>query len=399
MANSFSAAFPEFWSKEMQKTWFREDVALAVANVDLRAILTVGDKVNNPYGDYPTDQAYSKGTDISISDRTVTNDSITIDTIRVVAEYIDDYDELQSNYNIASHYAQKGQRVLNDRIDQLHNYTAYNNAASSIDAGDVGGSAGSGITLSATNAVDLEGAIREKLGLRDVNEGFYFMAGPRYYKFLRQNLAGRATSLGDKVMMNGYLGPVDGFDMYESNNCYFTATLGLATNVSEGDTVTIAGVVSTFNATPSGAGSIDLGSDVDTSRENLQKAINDEGTVDTTYIQYSALDRFRLIKAGVVATNNDSTAVTFVGYGELSTAETFTDTTDAWASQTVYYIAGAKKTTQLVVQAAPKLDFVRDPDRIGYNQFVHTLYGAGVWTNDAEGIVYAQVDASGWTTT
>lgn len=398
MANTFSTLFPEKWiPAKMQPTFFKENVALAVANMDLTQHMPF-DVIHNPYGDYMSVQTYTKGSDVTISDRTVTDDSITVNTIKVLAAYIDHYDQVQTDIKIATHYAEQGQRSLNNVIDQLHN-SKVTSAASYVDAGDVGGSAGSYITLSATNCVDIVGAVREKLGLLDVDESLYFIGGPRFYKLLRQNLAGRSSNLGDKVMMNGYLGPLDDFDMYQSNNCYFTATLGVATNPTDADWIELGGVRLTWKTTISttAANVLRHASTAATSVANMVAAINDAGTVGTTYNQLAALNRWKFIKAGVVATDA-TTSITIVAYGELSTNESLTAAADTWSVQYVHYIAGMKKAVEVIVQQYPTVDFVRDPDRIGQNMFVHGLYGAGIFNNKTQGLVDVRVLASGWTT-
>lgn len=55
------------------------------------------------------------------------------------------------------------------------------------------------------------------------------------------------------------------------------------TNVDEGDTVTIGGLVYTFKATPNTPFSVDIGASAAVSLDNLKAAINDSGTEGTTY--------------------------------------------------------------------------------------------------------------------
>src|SRR3990167_11319521 len=65
----------------------------------------------------------------------------------------------------------------------------------------------------------------------------------------------------------------------------------MATQVTEGGTVPIDGVVFPFNAPPAGAGSVDIGSTADVSVDNLVAAINAAGTAGTTYIELSDANR------------------------------------------------------------------------------------------------------------
>jgi len=220
--------------------------------------------------------------------------------------------------------------------------------------------------------------------------------GPRGYKWLRKYLQGKDTNIGEMVGMNGEIGTRNGFQLYQTNNCYFTATLSIATNPTEGDTVKIAGVTFTFNATPSGAGSVDIGTTAAGSVTNLVAAMMDTGTVGTTYIQLSAVNRFKLIKAGLVATDA-TTSITIAAYGELSTKETLTAPADVWSAQYVHYFAGAKKAVQMVVQMPPKIEFHIPELKFGKYMLGLCLYGKKTWAESAPQLIDIRIDASSWT--
>lgn len=89
MANSLTAFNPELWRAEMQETFFKESTALGVASVDLRAELSVGDTLHQPYGGYARVQTYTKGTDITVKDVNATDDFLTVDTAKVASFYVD----------------------------------------------------------------------------------------------------------------------------------------------------------------------------------------------------------------------------------------------------------------------------------------------------------------------
>ena len=122
--------------------------------------------------------------------------------------------------------------------------------------------------------------------------------------------------------------------LYVSTNLTATASLALATNPTEADTVTINGVVFTFNATPSGAGSVDIGANAAASVDNLVAAINGGAGAGTTYIALSASDRAKL--EGITATDN-TTAIGLEskrGYKVLSSS--LTAAGDKWGAVTIY---------------------------------------------------------------
>ena len=73
----------------MQETFFKESVALGVANTELRADLKEGDVLHKPYGSYARVQTYTKGTDITVKDLSTTDDTLTVDTAKVASFYVD----------------------------------------------------------------------------------------------------------------------------------------------------------------------------------------------------------------------------------------------------------------------------------------------------------------------
>ena len=394
MANDTSAFNPELWSEDIQQVFFRKNVSYELANMKLDGALAMGDTINHPYASPIVDEAYSK-TDITISDQTATNEQLSIATARALGAYYDDIDQLQNKYNLASIWAKRAGMQLSNRIDQAF-FAEVTNAGQYIDDGDVGGTAGNYITMSTSNIFKMFLAARTKLGLQDNEENMFFSMGPRGFEWLRNYLQGKDTGVADMVGENGKIGYRNGFELYETNNCYFTATLAVGTNPSEGDTVSLGGVAFTFNATPSGAGSVDIGSSAAVSVDNLVAAINDAGTVDTTYIQLSAVNRFKLIKAGVVATDA-TTSITIVAYGELSTAQTLTDSADVWSIQYVHYFAGVKKMVQMAVQMPPKIKFQDAQKRFGKYMLGLALYGKKTWAESAPHLIDIRVSASAFT--
>ena len=394
--NSLSPFSPEIWAPEIQDVYFRENVGLALANTSLDGLAQYGDTLNRPYAAPIVDVAYTRGTALTPVGQAPTNEYLSVDTSRALCHYYDDLDEVQNKYDWAKIWAQKAGRTLSNRVDQAF-FAEVSNAGQYIDAGDVGGSAGSYITLTSDNVYKTFLAAKRKLSLLDVpDKNLFFAMGPRGYEYLRMYLQGKDTNVGDEVGENGLIGKRNGFELYETNNCYFTATLAMATNPTEGDTVTLGGVVFTFNATPSGAGSVDIGGSAAVSVDNLVAAINDSGTAGTTYIQLSAVNRFKLVKAGVVATDA-TTSITIVAYGELATAETLTATADIWSLQYVHYFAGEKGAVQMVVQIPPKIKFQDAQLMFGKYLLGLCYYGKKTWAESATRLIDIRVAAGSWT--
>lgn len=396
MANAITAFNPEYWAQEMQVIFFKESVAIALAHTQIKELLNDGDTINKPFRSKPRVVTYTKGTDITIKDRTSTNEQLIVDTAKVVPFYVDDIDKIQNKWDAAQEFAQDGMRQLNIKIDQFVTVEVAQ-ADSTVDAGDVGGSSGSAISLSVSNIDQIFTAGNRKLDVKNVpTTNRFALIGSRTLEKLRLYLAGKETAFGDMVGDNGRVMTRFGFEIFFSNNVYFTASLGLATNVTESDTVVIAGVTFTFNATPSGAGSVDIGGSAALTVDNLVAAVNDSGTAGTTYIQLSDDDRYILEDAGIVATDG-TTAMTIIGFGDIVLSETLTDATDVWASEIEHSMFGRKGATDLVVQKSPNVEFRLAEKRLGRYVYPWSLYGKKTYDIGDAQLVDVNIDASGWT--
>jgi len=395
MANTLTAFNPEYWTPTMQETFLKESVALGVANTDLRAILNDGDVVHKPYFSYPRAQDYTKGTDITVKDLSSTDDSLTVDTTKVASFYVDDIDKVQNKYSAIQEGATLAGQVLTNVIDQAV-ISEYSNAGTALDDGDIGGTAGNGIVASTSNISDIFTSAGRTLNkFNRMKRERFALIGPRILETLQNYIGGRETGFGETVSANGAVGSRFGFGLKMTNNLPWTATLGIATNPTEGDTVVIDGVTFTFNASPSGAGSVDIGGTAAVSVDNLVAAINDTGTAGTTYIQLTDEDRHTLEEGGIVATDA-TTSITFVGYGDIVVSETFTDGTDAWASETQYALMGMTGAIDLVAQISPTVTFRDAQLRLGKYVHPHTLFGKTTFFRNQNSLVSVQFDASNW---
>src|SRR3990167_4654880 len=267
MANSLTAFNPEYWAREMQVIFFKESTALVLANTELRDLLRDGDTLHKPYRSYLASQAYTKGTDIStFNDLTATDETLTVDTTRVVPFYVDDLDRIQGKWDVASRFAQDAQRVLNQELDQAV-LAEYSNASDFVSAQELGGSGTGSYAISAANIVNLFTAASRKLDHFDVPQaGRVAVIGPRLLEILRQYVGGRETGFGESVSANGQIGSRFGFDLVLSNNIPFTAVLTQSGIAADADTITINGVVFTWEATGTNcntAGEVDLGANAD----------------------------------------------------------------------------------------------------------------------------------------
>lgn len=258
-----------------------------------------------------------------------------VDQTKAVHFFIDDTQMLDSKYDLMSMYAPEAVYALKNEIDGKF-LDQVTNAFYTVGKLDIEGSGNntSGITVSTSNAVKMLSYAKAVLVQNRVETTtpFYVVLDPITASFWEQTLVGSGFNLADTTLRNGYLTTLGalGLDLYVSNNVRHTITFTSTKNVAEADAITIGSQKFTWNATPSGAGSVDLGSDEDTSIKNMVAAINAAGTVDVTYIDITQDERAKLKQNLVTATYIDAHSFSISTAGYVAITET-TDSTTAYS--------------------------------------------------------------------
>jgi hypothetical protein len=407
MANSLgnSVFNPAYWSREMQTVFHKENVAIALANTELRAILHDGDTAHRPYRTPPEVRTYTKGSDITVRDIRGTDEYLTVDTAQVVPFYVDDLDKIQNGYDVAAKFAGDAQRMLNNKLDQAV-ASQYSCADSDVYADDVGGSGSTtAVTLSTSNINQMFTAAGRMLDQLDIPQAPRFaLIGPRQLETLRLYIAGKDTTVADVVGANGKVGNRFGFEIYYSNNLAFTATWTPANNPTAADTVSIGGVTWTWRATPSTAGEVDIGADTEASIALLVAAVNNAALYDQGdgaasgaglgYYEVTDANRWLLTRLGIVATAT-TTTMTIVGYGDVVVA--CSETNDPWSVQTSHVLCGLKGATDLVAQKSANVEFRLAEKKLGRFVYPWHLYGIKTFDDGDAKLVDCNILASSWT--
>jgi hypothetical protein len=396
-ANSLTAFDPQYWANEMQEVFFKENVALSLANTELREVLDYGTRVHKPYRSYPWVTDYTKGTDITVKDRSSTNEYLDVDQVKIVPFYVDDLDQLHNKWDTASVFAQDAMKQLNNVLDQAV-LSEYSNAGNDIYLADIGGSgATTAIPLDTSNVQDIFTAAARKIDQTDAKGEKFACVGPRLIEILRRSVAGRETGFGDSVGDNGLIAKRFGFNIYQSNNIPFTATLTTSAAIGNAETVTINGCTFTFkDSTTGAAGEVySGGNDADTT-DQLVAAINGTaGNTATTYYEPTSANRKKLLKAGIVATDG-TTSITITGFGDIAVSETMAQGANVWSVQQSHLLFGMKGAIDLVVPKYPTVVFNRAELRLGRYVLPWMNYGKKTFADGAEQLVAVHLDASSW---
>jgi len=394
MANSLGNGLlnAAYWSKVMQEVRYKELVAMAIANVELRSTLKNGDTVHKPYRSAVAGQSYSKGTAFSVQDISATDDTLVVNTARVAPFYLDDVDSVQNSYNTADDFAADCMDKLNRYVDAdvLGEYAV---ATSDIDDGDVGGTAGNPVDISTSNIQKIFTAAARKLDLLNVSSKDRFaVISPSILELLRVYLEGKDTSFGDEVGNNGKVAKRFGFDLYLSNNLSYSAKWTPANNPTNADYITINGVTITFKTSATAAGEVKLGGTTALTLDNLVAAINGTGTGDgTDYYEFTAANRALL--EGAVATDGTTyLGLVFNGGSELVVSAS--EAADLWSEEILHCLFGQKKATDLVMEKAPSVAIKDVSDKLGKNFAPWMLYGIKTFTNAKDKLVDVKIDGT-----
>ena len=211
---------PEHWASMFQVPLRKSLVAAEVANTRFESVLTDGTKIHFPHYSSLSVTDYTPGSDISGHEQlTATDETLTVDQSKIVRTYVDDIEELQSRPDMQSAIIEEGVFQIRNNIDTavLLNVTG---AASALDDGDIGGSAGSAITATSGNVIDIFSSAREKLRRMNVEEtgDWIVVAHPKLLQYIETKAADSGFNTADSTLRNGFVGSWMGFRWYLSNN-------------------------------------------------------------------------------------------------------------------------------------------------------------------------------------
>jgi len=398
MANSFSADFPEIWAKEQQEVFYKENVAMVISDTSFKSEMKFGDTLNRPYRSANNVQTYTRGTAITIDDKTDTQEQLSVNKQFATGFYMDDFDKIQSKYDLIAGYAKDDGVKLSNQID-ADVLGEYANATSSVDDGDIWGTAGNGIALTTSNVLKTISAAKRKLAKQNIPLSDLFgVISPEFEDILIQYGAGRDTTMWDDLNRNWFIMSFYGFNLHRSNQTSGSAVLSLATNPTNLDTVTINGVTFTFVDTiGTAAGNIHIEAAVDDTRINLETLINAPATTAAGYVALS-VENQRLFE-NATATDSasaDTLTVVFNGVGTLEVEKDLTDGTDTWTAilEKQHNLFGRKWGVTLVIQSDAKPQINQVADKFGVNILNGVLYGVKTFLDGAKQLVDVQIKSS-----
>lgn len=403
------------WTKEYQSTHYKIPVYPAISNYRLKSNLAKGNTVKRTYARQFTAKTMGGGGEFSRQTVVDTEESLVVNFEKEASFYIKDLDVLQDHLPVQQKYARNASTAIHQQID-ADVLGKYGDFTSTLTASYFGGTSGNGIELTSANCAQVFSGVNTLLQRANIfiNMAIKFTAvkaedsqfdigcaviSPDFYARIIERLEGKVGGLGDSVSVQGHVGKYMGYDLFVTNALAWTGELYMATNPSDGDTLTINGVVLTAKTTVDGgttAGQFKVASTVDLTRANLVAFLNAPTTTvaDATNAGYNAVsatpdasgfsDQDRLSLGTWTNSNSlDTATVVFLGKGKVTVAETLTPAGDGWTTgkQVQHCLIGVMNAIDVVLQQEPKMDTRKRDGYVGSDVVTWAAYGIKVFND------------------
>lgn len=266
------------------------------------------------------------------------------------------------------------------------------NAWANFDTGNLTSASSNGtpITLSSATVPQMVAQSYAKLYSNNVGmTNLAWVLDPFSVSQIAQFPIGKEMSTENTTFKNGFTGNLFGAEVYTSNNLTGEAVLSIATPPTDGDTVTIGGVVFTFKTTlGSTAGNVAIGGSADAARLNLVELLNSPSTTDAGQVALSAADQITITDVlGITAVDSASAntaTITGRGSSRLTVSETLTDGTDAFTKNFVHAYYGMKGAIDVAIQDQPTVEMREEAKQLTTNVFNNVVAAVKTFTDGSQ---------------
>ena len=219
---SVATFIPELWSARLLQGLEKSHVATNLVNRDYEGqIRNQGDKVNiNTLSDVAI-KTYTPNSDIaSPDDLTTTKQQLEITEADYFNIQLDDVDRVQAAGELMDTAMRNVAYKMNDKTDSF----ILGKIASGVASGNIIGTTASPIQVTKNNIYESIIEMRTKLDKANVpTSGRTIIIPPEIYALLLQDerFVKSDAVAGQNVLVNGLVGRVAGFDVFESNNVVY----------------------------------------------------------------------------------------------------------------------------------------------------------------------------------
>lgn len=407
--NTFTDSYSELILSGVQEYSDKKMVSYGISDVSTTNERIVKNRFNSsPVATRGTDLVdYTSGKLRSL------NDQLEVNETAIASERLATYEINQTTDDLEIERSDRLAASVRDAIDQyvLGLPVSFSGVAN-LDNGTFSGGASDGAAYQITNsnADEVTDDIVEAIDLNDapIEKGRFMVATPTIIKRISNYLKNTGNDVGDDTIErgfatilrgeNGYTGKeFGGLSVFQSNNLKHEVVLGLATNPTDGDTITFelpgnggarVSTTITFVATLSGgAGEVHIASAVDTTAANLAEYLNAFGANDeaeaanTGYSALAAANQDALQRSRITATANaGADTVTITTEGTLKVSETLTASADTFGDVGVHCLAGVMGGIDLYLpENGMEMTVEKMEGKRAYELMVARTFDATIW--------------------
>lgn len=430
-SNPDSVSIKQVYFADYQYARYTRTVFRAFAEEKLRGDLMEGDTIHWPYrSNFLVNDLGGNGS-YSTQALTDTDQTMVVSFKKEVSFQIPKWYELQFHLPVIRDYGRDGINAMYRDLDADLLGQMQSGAANSLDASYFGGSAGTPITPSIGNILQLFGTATEVLQSNNIQ---YVPKGalpdmamkmrdlvpvaaisPRVYNVISQFVAGKNSSKGDDVMLSAYLGYFMQFNLYVTNNLPWETRLFLGTQPTDGDTVTIAGLVFTFKTVLGVAvGNVLIGATAVTAIANLVALLNAPYTTTAqgvgfvqgslTYAQQYVLSNnggstphltaTQTLSTGVASASGTYLNVYVIGQSVVTVSVSMTAVANAIVFQQQHCIFGTSKSIAYVAQRTPNMEIKDVSGQVARDFVSWNLYARKVFHYQTFQLIDARLDTT-----
>lgn len=311
------------------------------------------------------------------------------------------------------------------------------NAGNSLDAQYFGGTAGTPILPSTGNVLAIFTTAREVLESQNIDyvpgmgdpeiemeSGDLVLSAaisPRAYNMIQQFVAGKNSNLGDKATMKSFRGHFMEFNLFVSNNLPWETWINMGVNPTDGDTLTIGGVLLTFKNTATvTTGYVQIASTAALTVTNLVAALNAPYTnisqaTNTGYVAYvqanlTFAQQYMFMNAGgntpqlvasqITSTGAASASGTYlkifvIGQSVVTIAVVFTSASNKIVFQQQHCLFGTARSIDYLIQRRPNLDEQPVSGKVARDYINWNLWGRKVFQEQVPQMIDVRLDTTG----
>jgi hypothetical protein len=339
----------KFTIAKAQENLYATSLGAVVGAVDTEKMGTV-------YNPFVTKPAFSEGAVSSThatGEYVVDADSLQINRRADSSAQINSYDWKSLDFSLLANRSAEMGKGIAQLADAYFLSRPVGVVDKAFDAGDFGGSAGAAYTITNSNIDDVINAALTQIHVANSTEKKFMAVSPYEANFLRQFLQATGNNVADNVIVNGITSGVtkvgttfSGVDVFMTNNLTHEVVVTMATNPTNGQTLTINGVVIPFLDTlGTTAGAVHITASVDATRGKLAEFLTgtnypgDTAEAEATNAGFSKMTVANQNKLSLIAltavNDNDADTLTLTSRGTLRVSTNVTNATVALARQCI----------------------------------------------------------------